>query len=69
LERAVLWSDARIDRATVNALDAVRQMGAGLQSSPNPERIYRQKPVAAAAKTLVKIGEHLNRKVWIQPNP
>ncbi len=67
LERAVLWSDARIDRATVSSLESIRKLGQELQTSSNPQRVYRQKPVAAAAKTLVKIGEHLNRKVWIQP--
>lgn len=65
LERAVLWSDARIDRSLVNALDATREMGTGLQSSKNPERVYRDKPIAATAKVLIRIGEHLNRKVWI----
>lgn len=65
LERAVLWSDARIDRSLVNALDATREMGTRLQSSKNPERVYRDKPIATTAKVLIRIGDHLSRKVWI----
>jgi hypothetical protein len=65
LERAVLWSDSRIDRKTVAALDSVREMGAELQSSDTPKQVYRDKPIALAADTLKKIGEHLDRKVWI----
>jgi len=65
LERAVLWSDARVERSLVSALDATREMGTRLQSSKNPERVYRDKPIATTAKVLIRIGEHLNRKVWI----
>lgn len=66
LERAVLWSDARIDRSVLNALESSREMGTALQTSNRPERVYRDRPMAATAKTLVEIGEHLNRPVWVQ---
>lgn len=65
LERAVLWSDSRVDRQTVRALDSVREMGSDLQSSDRPIEVYRDKPIALAADTLKKIGVHLERKVWI----
>lgn len=65
LERAVLWSDARVDQAIVKSLDSTRDMGTRLQSSKNPQRVYRDKPIAVTAKTLIKIGEHLDRKVWV----
>ncbi len=66
LERAVLWSDARIDRSVLNALESSREMGTALQTSDRPERVYRNRPVAATGKTLVKIGEQLNRPVWVR---
>lgn len=66
LERAVLWSDARIDRSVLDALESSRQMGSALQTSDRPERVYRDRPMAATGKTLIKIGEHLNRRVWVR---
>lgn len=68
LERAVLWSDARVDRSIVAALDSTREMGSQLQRSVKPEDVYRDKPIASTAKTLARIGEHLNRKVWVTAN-
>lgn len=69
LERAVLWSNARIDQSLVDALDSAREMGSRLQASDRPERVYRDKPIIAANKTLIRIGEHLDRKVWITAEP
>ncbi len=65
LERAVLWSDARIDDAVVTALESTRDLAVKLQNSPAPERVYRQRPIRLAARTLGRVGEHLDRKVWI----
>lgn len=66
LERAVLWSDARIDRSVINALESTRKMGSELQTSKRPEKVYRDKPIASTAKTLISIGDHLDRKVWVR---
>lgn len=66
LERAVLWSDARIDRSVVNALESSRRMASELQTSDRPERVYRDRPIAATARTLIRIGAHLERKVWVE---
>ncbi len=65
LERAVIWSEARIDRSILTALEWTRQAGTDLQNSKNSGRAYRDKPVVKTAKTLKRIGELLDRKVWI----
>lgn len=65
LERAVLWSDARVDRDVLNSLESIREMSLRLQDSSRPERVYQDKPIVLTARTLVAIGEHLDRKVWI----
>jgi hypothetical protein len=65
LERAVLWSDARINRDVLDSLESIREMSLRLQDSSQPERVYQDKPMVLTARTLVAIGKHLDRKVWI----
>lgn len=65
LERTVLWSDARLTSRQVDSLDAIRALAERLRSSDRPERVYRDKPIAAAQTTLRQIGEYLDRKVWV----
>ncbi len=65
LERAVLWSDARLTPAQVRALDDIRAMADRLRTDAKPERVYRDKPIAKARDILVKLGDYLDRKVWI----
>jgi hypothetical protein len=67
LERTVLWSDARISRKLVNALDGMREMAGELRTSERPERVYKDKPIDNARRTLFELGEFLDRKVWISP--
>ncbi len=65
MERCVLWSNASLTRALVRDIERLRDMADALRESDKPERVYRDKPIASAAKTLAAIGEFLNRKVWI----
>ena len=66
LERCVLWSGFRIDKDVLNSLESIREMSLRLQESSRPERVYRDKPIVLTGRTLVAIGEHLDRKVWIE---
>lgn len=67
LERAVLWSDARITRQLQKSLDGLREMADALRTSSNPQRVYRDKPIVNAGKILIELGRFLDRKVWIEP--
>lgn len=68
MERCVLWSNASLTRALVRDIERLRDMADALRESDKPERVYRDKPIASAARTLVAIGEFLNRKVWVAPS-
>jgi hypothetical protein len=69
MERAVLWSDARIDRKLLDSLEGMRTMADRLRSDEHPERVYKDKPIDNARRTLFELGKHLDRKVWVQPVP
>jgi hypothetical protein len=69
MERAVLWSDARVDRMLFRTLETTRDMADQLRASDRPERIYRDKPIDNARRTLLELGLFLDRKVWIDPVP
>lgn len=66
LERAVLWSNARISKDVVNSLDAIRKMSGKLRSSQSPERVYRDRPLRLTARALTEIGKQLDRTVRIE---
>ncbi|MEL7187803.1 MAG: hypothetical protein AAFN50_15435 [Pseudomonadota bacterium] len=65
VERAVLWSNARIDRKTVNSLESLRSLANRLKSSSSPDRVYQDRPIRLAARTIISVGEHLDRSVRI----
>ena len=67
LERAVLWSDLRIDRDVLNSLENVRGMASELAGGADPDRVYRNRPMRLMARTLEKTGEHIDRRVRIAP--
>lgn len=66
LERAVLWSDARITRQLQKSLDSMREMADALRTSSDPQRVYRDKPIDGAGRILIELGQFLDRKVWIE---
>lgn len=66
LERAVMWSDARISSDIYKSLESIRAMSARLAGGESPERVYRDRPLRLTARVLVAIGAHLDRRVWIE---
>jgi hypothetical protein len=66
LERAVLWSNARITKDVVKSLDSIRDMATQLQVSSAPEKVYKDKPWRLAAKTLIDVGKQIDRVVRIE---
>jgi len=69
MERAVLWSDARIDDKLLDSLEGMRAMADQLRNSDQPERVYKDRPIDNARRTLFELGKYLDRKVWIRPVP
>ena len=67
MERSVLWSEARINRDILRSLEGIREMAGRLQESRRPERVYRDEPLRLAARTLRSIGNHLDRRLRIEP--
>lgn len=65
LERTVLWSNARMSRGQVRDLERLRDLAARLRDDEDPAAVFKDKPIALARKTLVDLGEFLDRKIWI----
>ena len=66
LERAVLWSDARISRDVVNSLESIRNMAARLQRGEAPDKVYKDKPLKLTSRTLIAVGKHIDRELRIE---
>lgn len=66
MERAVLWSEARINRDILDSLESIREMAGRLQESRRPQRVYRNEPLRLTADTIRAIGKHLDRRVRIE---
>jgi len=63
LERAVLWSNARIDRNLYNTLEELRELAGKLQDPALAAQANRGKPVIRAEKTLRETGKQIDRPV------
>ena len=63
LERAVLWSSARIDRRVVQSLDGLRELAAQLQDPERAARGRREKPIVRAETLLRELGATIDRPV------
>ncbi|MDH3410262.1 MAG: hypothetical protein OEN51_12940, partial [Gammaproteobacteria bacterium] len=63
LERAVLWSNARIDKNVVTTLEELRDLASRLQDSETAPAARKEKPIARAEKLLVKLGAEIDRPV------
>ncbi len=63
LERAVLWSNARIDKNVVTTLEELRDLASRLQDSEKATAARKEKPIARAEKLLVKLGADIDRPV------
>ena len=63
LERAVLWSNSRIDRDVHKALEGLRDLADRLQDKKLAESAYSEKPMRRAEKLLRKLGKTIDRSV------
>lgn len=66
LERAVLWSNSRIERKIVKTLDDLRDLAMRLQDSDKALSARKQKPIVKAEKVLVELGEKIDRPVVLR---
>lgn len=69
MERAALWSNARLTPKLVRDIERLRTMAGNLQHSDKPERVYKDKPIVSAQQTLAELGRHLERRVWVASTP
>lgn len=65
LERAVLWSNGKVDRDVQVTLENLRDLAARLQQQESFERAYKDKPVVRGERLLVKLGKQINRPVLL----
>jgi hypothetical protein len=63
LERAVLWSNSRIDRNVQKTLEDLRDLADRLQDEALAAQAYREKPIVRAEKLLRKLGKTIDRPV------
>lgn len=63
LERAVIWSNARIDRRLQNTLESLRELATRLQDPRQAERAIAEKPIVRAEALLVDLGKTIDRPV------
>lgn len=63
LERAVLWSNARVDKKVFNTLESLRELATQLQDDKQALKAHRKKPLVQADKTLRELGKLIDRPV------
>lgn len=63
LERAVLWSNARVDKKVFNTLESLRDLATQLQDDKQALKAHRKKPLVQADKTLRELGKLIDRPV------
>lgn len=63
IERAVLWSNARIDNDVHRTLEELRDLAGRLQDADTSAKANKNKPVIRAEKLLRKLGKQIDRPV------
>lgn len=66
MERAALWSNARISRRLVATLDNLRELALRLQDSTDAGAARKEKPIVKAEQLLLELGEQIDRPVLIK---
>lgn len=66
LERAVLWSNSRIDRGVVKTLDELRDLALRLQDPKDAAAARKARPVKRAENLLIKLGKEIDRPVALE---
>jgi hypothetical protein len=69
MERAALWSNARISPELVRSLDRLLGLADQLQDSPSKRWVEETRPLQSAVKTLAALGEHIDRQVLLVAPP
>ena len=67
LERAVLWSNARIDRRVHKTLESLRDLAAQLQEPQLARQAMSEKPLVRADQLLRELGKMVDRPVALSP--
>lgn len=65
IERAVLWSNARIDRKVQQSLEDLRELATDLQNESRARRAYGEKPISRAEALLRDLGKVIDRPVVV----
>lgn len=63
MERAVLWSDARISRNVATTLDRLRDLALRLQDTKDSAAARKERPIVRAEKLLLELGKVIDRPV------
>lgn len=63
IERAVLWSNSRIDRRLQTTLESLRDLAVSLQDQDEARKAIGEKPIARAESLLREIGTVIDRPV------
>ena len=66
LERAVLWSNARIDRKLHTTLESLRDLAVRMQDPKRAEKALGEKPIVRAEKLLSTLGRTIDRPVSLE---
>lgn len=66
LERAVLWSNSRIDRGVVKTLDELRDLALRLQNVKDAKAARQERPIKRAENLLVNLAEEIDRPVVLK---
>lgn len=65
IERAVLWSNARIDRKVQSTLEHLRELATDIQNENLAKKAYGEKPISRAEKLLRDLGTEIDRPVVV----
>lgn len=65
LERAVLWSNSRIDRDVHTTLEQLRKLADRLIEGDKPKAVFKEKPLVRADALLRKLGKYIDRPVLL----
>jgi len=63
LERAVLWSNARIDRKLHKTLEGLRDLASRLQDVELAAKANKERPLVQAERTLRELGKQIDRPI------
>ena len=66
MERAVLWSNGRINRKLVSSLEELRELALQLQDKEDAASAREEKPIKRAESVLQNIGKEIDRPVVLK---